>query len=387
MLDIISKECCGCKACENICPIKCIKIIENTEGYLLPKIDRKKCINCDLCNKVCPFKNFDLEESLEGKVVYAKNDDIRKLGSSGGIFPELANYVISQNGIVYGAGFNKNLKLEIMNISRFKDIKILSKSKYLQADMKDNYSKIKEELNKNRIVLFVATPCYVQALKNFLDKNYSNLIIVDLVCHGVPSQKLFDLNKEWYLKKNIEIISYDFRCKDSKINSSRVFKLKTNKGEKIGVNLEEPYYYLFSKYISLRESCYNCKFATFKRCSDITIGDFHNTKILGNDDERLKGISSLLINTEKGKKIFENIKENFNFYDIELEKIIYSNGNLYKPTSSKEAKKFREDMKKLSYEELIKKYGYYSLKNRIKIKYYSLPKIFQKMIRKVLIRG
>lgn len=387
MLEIISKECCGCRACENICPIKCIEVIENKEGYLLPRIDKTRCINCDLCSKVCPFKNFNLKESIEGKVIYSKNDNIRELGSSGGIFPELANYVIKQNGIVYGAGFNKNLELEIMEISNFKDIKILSKSKYLQANMKDNYLKIKKELDEDKLILFVSTPCYIQALKNFLNREYSNLIVVDLVCHGVPNQKLFNSNREWYLKKGINISEYEFRYKGSKLNSSRVFKLKTNEGEKIGVNIEEPYYYLFSKYISLRESCYNCKFATFKRCSDITIGDFHNTKILGSDDERLRGVSSLLINTEKGKKIFENIKENFNFYNIELEKIIYSNGNLYKPTSSKEAEKFREDMKKLSYEELIKKYGYYSLKNRIKIKYYSLPKIFQKMIRKILIKG
>ena len=154
--------------------------------------------------------------------------------------------------------------------------------------------------------------------------------------------------------------------------------------------LNDPYYYYYycTYFISLRESCYTCPFAQRKRCTDITIGDFHNVKALNKEEERLKGFSSILINSDKGKKLFEKIKENLEIINLDKEKIIKSNAALNKPTTKpKRTEQFRKDYISLSYEELMKKYGFYSFKTRIKRIYYISPKFIQNIVRKILIKG
>ena len=389
MIEIKDKSlCCGCRACENICPKNCITMINDESGFIFPNVDKNRCINCNLCDSVCPIINNDLNEIKYGYVSYSKNIN-REKGSSGGMFPELAEYIIKTDGIVYGAYFDKNLKLKCKGINELNNISLLTKSKYLQCDMENKYKEIFENLESGKIVLFVSTPCYCQALKNYLKKDYDNLYLVDFVCHGVPNQKLFDKNIEWYKKSNFEIKKYDFRDNEHNINCSRVFKIESDKKVKKGTFMEDPYYYYYCcYYISLRESCYNCNFAVSKRCSDITIGDFHNPKILGMEKERLKGFSSLLINTEKGKRLFENIKDNLKLINLPLETIIKSNGALLVPTPKpSNTENFRKDFGRLSYEELMKKYGFYSIKTRLKRNYYKLPNVIQNVIRKILIKG
>ena len=391
MIEIKDKSlCCGCRACENICPQKCIEIYEDENGFMFPKVNEENCINCNLCNNVCPMLNNQLEEVKEAYVVYSKTNN-RQIGSSGGLFPEFAEYLLKEKGIVYGAGFDSNLKLKCQSIDNFKDIEKLSKSKYLQSDMEDNYKKIEKKLKAGEKVLFVSTPCYCQALKNYLKKDYENLFIVDFVCHGVPNQKLFDDNLKWYLKKNIKVKKYDFRENEHKINCSRVFRIESENQIIKNVFLNDPYYYYYyycTYFISLRESCYTCPFAQRKRCTDITIGDFHNVKALNKEEERLKGFSSILINSDKGKKLFEKIKENLEIINLDKEKIIKSNAALNKPTTKpKRTEQFRKDYISLSYEELMKKYGFYSFKTRIKRIYYISPKFIQNIVRKILIKG
>ena len=186
-------NCTGCRMCEQICPVNAIKMIENKEGFIEPVIDKTKCINCGLCSKRCPQLNEIKREDYKMEVYAAKNKNIeeQKSSSSGGVFSVLANYVLENNGIVFGCAFNDNLIAEHIGIEDKNELYKLRGSKYVQSNTKNTFKDVKENLENSRMVLYSGTPCQIAGLKQFLGKEYDNLYTVDLVCHGVPSPKLF----------------------------------------------------------------------------------------------------------------------------------------------------------------------------------------------------
>lgn len=186
------QNCCGCSACYNICPTNCIQMIEDAEGFIYPKIDEKSCIDCKLCKIVCPVLNG--KEQTKMPVFYGsknKDNEIRLKSSSGGIFFSIAEYVISNGGMVFGAAFDNNMALEHIEVENVEGIYKLMGSKYLQSNIKNTYVRAEQYLKDNKIVLFTGTPCQISGLKTFLQKDYENLYLVDVVCHGVPSPKVF----------------------------------------------------------------------------------------------------------------------------------------------------------------------------------------------------
>lgn len=383
--DIDKSMCCGCKACENICPNNCISAEEDVMGFYYPRIDVSKCTNCHLCESVCPITHNNLQEGINYYIGYTKDNETRFNGSSGGVFGTVAKLVIQQNGIVFGAGFNEELKLVIQNAENESELKTLYKSKYIQCNTNNSFQEIKTELKKERVVLFCSTPCYIQALKNYLIKDYPNLITIDFVCHGVSSQKFFDQSLEWWRKKGIVINAYDFRSKNHKINCSRVFKAVTDKKVMTDIYLNDPYYYFYYlDYISFRESCYSCVFATDTRCSDITIADCHTPLKFFPNEDRLRGCSSIICNSQKGEKILNQIK--LSKIMVDKKTIVDGNACLNSPCISKMHIKFIEDYKNLDFNSLLKKYGFYSLNTQIKRNYYKSPLIIQKLVRKYLIK-
>ena len=215
MEEITKKNnCFGCTACANICPKHAISMEYDENGFKYPKVDKDKCINCGLCKRICPANN-EVKKN-DNICVYAaknKNDNIRRKSTSGGLFTAISNYVLEKKGVVYGSIMNNDFKVVYLRAESKKDIDNMRGSKYVQSDLKETFSSIKKDLEKNLMVLFVGTPCYVQGLKSYLRKEYDNLILCDIVCHGVPSPLIFDehvnfINKMGKLKK------YTFRDKE-----------------------------------------------------------------------------------------------------------------------------------------------------------------------------
>ena len=216
MKEIISKELCsGCTACLNICPQNAISMVENEAGFKVPEIDQNKCIDCGLCKKTCPVLNTKQNNSINQCYVgYAKEEYSNK-SSSGGIFPLIANKILDDGGIVIGAAFDEDNELKHIAITDKEELIKLKGSKYLQSDLGNIFSFVKENIDDKKI-LFVGVPCQVAGLKAYLKKEYDNLICIDLFCHGVPSPKLFDKYiKELEEKQNDELINYDFRDKST----------------------------------------------------------------------------------------------------------------------------------------------------------------------------
>lgn len=320
---ICNKEkCFGCRVCEKSCPKKAIKMIEDEKGFLYPEIDEKICNNCGICKKVCP--SLDKMPDLVPLKIYAcKNKDAEKRNSSssGGVFQEIANLVLQMNGSIYGASFNNENKVVHIRGNSIDDLEKIKKSKYVQSDMEYVFDCINQDIKQDKYVLFSGTPCQVQAIKNYKNLTNTKILTVDIVCHGVPSPKIFEDYKK-YLEKiyNSKIVSINFRHKNEK--STQNIKVDFENGQSYISNFSEGdiFYSLFLKNIILRDSCYDCKYKNFNRISDITLGDFWgyqngSAKEFGDK----KGISLVLINTKKGMDIFDKIKNNIEFFEISKE--------------------------------------------------------------------
>lgn len=369
MEEITKKNnCFGCTACANICPKHAISMEYDENGFKYPKVDKDKCINCGLCKRICPANN-EVKKN-DNICVYAaknKNDNIRRKSTSGGLFTAISNYVLEKKGVVYGSIMNNDFKVVYLRAESKKDIDNMRGSKYVQSDLKETFSSIKKDLEKNLMVLFVGTPCYVQGLKSYLRKEYDNLILCDIVCHGVPSPLIFDehvnfINKMGKLKK------YTFRDKEIGWRGTNVTIEYDTKKESNTVVSDIFSNLYFDGYIS-RICCSKCKYTSINRVSDITIGDFWEIEKSHNDFNDEKGINLVLINTLKGKKVFENIKDELEYIESSIDKCIQPQLK-YPSKENKNKKQFWNDYEKKGFMYVAKKYTTYgkinSVKKRIK---------------------
>lgn len=358
MIEIVEKnKCVGCTSCMNICPKKAIKMLHDKDGFIYPVVDQDKCINCGLCKKTCPVlttkNNITLKKCF---IAYTKDLQYKKNSSSGGIFPILATKILDENGIVIGATFDKDKKLKHFSITDKKDLNKLEGSKYLQSDLEDIFTYIKEKI-KNQKVLFVGTPCQVAGLKSFLNKEHENLICIDLFCHGVPSPKLFEKYVNELEKDNNDIlIDYKFRDKatgwDSYSNTA-LFKNSTRSELQINNN----YMKLFLSDVSLRESCFNCNFKLENKYSDLTLGDFWGIKQYYPEMYDKQGVSAVIVNTLKGEKVFNSILGDLNYKECNINEITHGNPCLIKSvTRPNDRDIFFNDIDKMDIPELVKKY-------------------------------
>ena len=376
------KDCCGCYACYNICPKECITIESDNEGFWYPKIDKNKCINCNLCKKVCPIINKPKKFLYEEKsyAVFNKNEKVRLESSSGGFFSLLAEYVINNHGSVYGAAFDKDFNVKHIKITSLHDIELLRGSKYVQSKINDIFKSIKIDLKNNRIVLFTGTPCQIAGLQSFLQKKYDNLILMDIVCHGVPSplvwQRYIDELKQNY-KQDIKNIY--FRDKSTGWKAYSV-KFLFDKDEYKTFGFKDIYMKGFLNDIYLRPSCYNCNFKGIERISDITVADFWGVEnILPKMDDD-KGISLIVVHSEKGKQLFDKLSEKMILNEVNLNEAIKYNPSMI--SSVKYNEKRNEFFLDLNSGEnltnLIRKYTKISFGKRVKNK---IKSIIKKLIR------
>lgn len=335
MIKIDEKSaCCGCYGCYNICPKQCISMKTDSEGFWYPNINEEKCINCGLCEKVCPVINSIEKEYCNTSAYACKNKDekVRLSSSSGGVFTNLCEYTISNNGVVFGAAFNESFKVEHMEANTLKECEKFRGSKYVQSSIGKTYKKVKEYLECGKIVLFSGTQCQIKGLNLFLGKKYDNLISVDIICHGVPSPLVFDMYKRnLSMKYQSDIMDIEFRDKSKgwkKYSYTTKFK---NGSKRSRISSEDIYMRGFLSNLYLRPSCYKCKAKNFNNNSDISLADYWGVenKHLEFDDD--KGISLVLINSKKGKEIFDYINNNMEVICTDLDYAISNNPCIVRP--------------------------------------------------------
>lgn len=316
MIQIIDKHnCCGCSACSSICPKHCITMQADNEGFLYPKVNEADCIDCGLCEKVC-HELHPFEERKPQKVFAAinKNEKIRMLSSSGGIFTLLAEKVINEGGVVFGARFDEEWQVTLDYTENLEGLAAFRGSKYVQASTGETYKQCEQFLKDGRKVLFTGTPCQIAGLHHFLRKEYDNLTTCDFVCHGVPSPKVWRM----YLNEVIDganraITDIQFRNKDNGWKAFN-FTMEYNKDEQT-VSLcshhqQNHFMRAFLRDMILRPSCYQCQAKNGRSHSDITIADFWgiNTEMPEMDDD--KGTGLVLLNTDKGQTALDWSKTN-----------------------------------------------------------------------------
>lgn len=307
------KDCTGCATCVQICPQSAINMVKDEKGFLYPQIDPAKCIDCLLCEKKCPINELE-RTTNPSPTMYAcwhKNMDIRLKSSSGGVFSAIAEYILKNGGIVWGAAYSENLILTYQYIENIEDLDKLRRSKYVQAEVNDSFKLIKEQLESERTVLFTGTSCHIRGLYSYLPKKlHENLITIDFICHGVPSPSVFRKYINWLEKKyNDKLIDFNFRDKqygwDNGVLTVGYFQ---NKGKKIFMNDENSYFYGMLHDMFIRPCCHECQSNGLQRESDFTIADFWGIgrkKKFEHEHERNYGISLLALNSEKAHKIYE----------------------------------------------------------------------------------
>ena len=210
------EECCGCTACMSICPKQAITMISDEEGFLYPSINQELCIECDLCKQVCPFSdNYRTSGNYDQPLVYAakhKDDKVRMNSSSGGMFTAISDYILDNDGVIYGAAFDENLVVRHQKAETAEDRNKFRGSKYVQSNLNGIFGDIKNELKKGRTVLFTGTPCQNAGLRAFLNKSYDNLYLCDIVCHGTPSPLMFENYIKYCERKNKSSIK-EYYCR------------------------------------------------------------------------------------------------------------------------------------------------------------------------------
>lgn len=356
---IEDKKCCGCYSCVNICPQNAIYMEEDNKGFNYPKIDSNKCINCGMCKKVCPVLNNKVEEEkkIKSYACYNVNLNQRLNSSSGGIFVLLAESVLNKGGVVFGAVFDEKFEVRHSYCENKNDLIKLLGSKYTQSIIGDSYKKVKEFLEEDRYVLFSGTPCQIEGLKAFLKKDYKKLYTQDIICHGVPSPRLWKKYLKYIENKyNQKIENVSFRNKDK---GWSLFQVKILLEKKVySKELTKDYYMqAFLNNICLRDSCYECSFKKKYRNSDITLADYWGVRKIHPEFNDDKGVSLVVINSEKGKDLFDNIKDKLVSKDTNLEKALKYNIAMIKSADHcKNEKKFIEKMDSLKMDKLVKTY-------------------------------
>ena len=360
MLNLPKELCYGCTACVNICPKKCLKMVDNGEGFLIPETtDASLCINCDLCNKVCPALNSPEEKEIPQKSYIVQNTDeeIRKQSTSGGAFSAIAGAVIDNGGIVYGAAYDDDFKVVHIGTEEKSELWKYRGSKYVQSILGDTFKEVKRYLESGRMVCFSGTPCQTEGLSSFLSKDYPNLLLVDVVCHGIGSPLIWDKYLELHKDKMPQKIYFRWKHYGYKYSTMSFFD-----GDKEiyygGVESDPMLRAYFSNNCD-RKTCYDCKFKKRYRVSDITIWDCFQPRYFDKSFDDDKGTTSVLIHSEKGKDFFLSVleKKRLKYCEVNPDDIVFGNNEMVGSVSCGDRREeLLEDAKVMPSKELFSKY-------------------------------
>lgn len=313
MLQTPKSVCTGCRACELICPQKCISMECDEYGFIYPNVNESKCVSCGLCNQVChaasprhsPIEISKIEEKQAYFGKYTSNE-IVGLSSSGGAFSAIVDSYLNDGDFVFGSAYDENLYV-CHTYTTKKDYEKLRKSKYVFSDLQRTYAEVERCLKDGKRAVFVGTPCQVAGLKSFLRRDYSELVTVDFICHGTPSARFLEEHRK-YLENKFQkkVVNMDFRSKKMGWKKHCMFVTFDDGAEYLADRFEDFYFAKFMGYENLRECCYSCKYSNAGHQSDLTIADFWGiTKCYPERDDD-KGLSLIVSNTEKGVSLLNN---------------------------------------------------------------------------------
>lgn len=353
----VSKDkCTGCTACKTICPTQCISMKKDEEGFLYPYADESKCIHCKACERVCPMLKIHSDDAQKridqfAAAAICKDYSDWEKSASGGAFKSICDVFAEMNSgrplRVYGAAFNQ-LYVEHKG-EEYPDIEEFHKSKYVQSDMKNCFYEIKQDLIEGKAVVFSGTPCQVAGLKCLLKKDYENLLCIDLICHGVGSPMVFsDYLREKEKQTGKRITAYTFRTKKKKWGNYERYRSIVNYSDgSVEAEVEDPYNRLFLNQLCLRDCCgENCQFRTSERWGDLTIADFNNFIRSFPKQKDNRGHSTIVVNTEKGRSVYERLPEFMTLLPCSLDNIAKNNPLFVRSTSGNPARnRFFSDYK------------------------------------------
>ena len=373
------EDCCGCKACEQVCAKKAISFIVNDEGFEYPQIDTDACVNCGLCEQVCPIVKSDDIKYASGVAFAAQNinqQDIMK-SSSGGAFVALAKVILEKGGLVYGAAFDTGPYVKHTRVDNIEDIEKLMGSKYVQSDINTTYQQAKRDLQDGKWVYFTGTPCQIAGLRLFVGKEYDNLLTSDLVCHGTPSPAIF-ANTVNHMAENLrkKFVGYSFR--DKKIHGWSCSSSSSweKDGKQCYIKYSKDMEAYFKAFISgdlMRMNCYSCPFATNERVSDITLADYWGARRLHPEFPEIhKGVSLVIVNTRKGEKFFNMIESRMFIMPINLDDAVRNNHNLSHPTPLTNARNESYKLAFTAYDSFVSRYNhsiYIKEKCKVEVEY------------------
>ncbi|MDR0307798.1 MAG: Coenzyme F420 hydrogenase/dehydrogenase, beta subunit C-terminal domain [Chitinispirillales bacterium] len=361
--------CNGCHACYSICPDDAIAMKENSEGFLFPNINCGKCDECGLCKKTCPMNKTQIERTGESKLprtfaVTHKNEEILLNSSSGGAFTLFAEQVINEGGVVFGARFNENWEIIHDYAETLEGLAAFRRSKYIQSRIGDVYKQVKNfltETNRNRKVLFVGSPCQIGGLKSYLQKDYENLICADFICAKMPSPKVWRKYIEYHEKKQgSKITRIAQRVKKNHRWAPFYVLISFADGrQRYILNNFDLFKGSWHDNLFLRKSCHNCGFKTANRNSDITFADFWGIQDIAPEAYDSRGTSLVSVHSSEGQKFFDLVKYGAKFLEVNSEETFRHHRRrnaLFSQTMSERRTAFMEDIDRLPFDKLIKKY-------------------------------
>ena len=361
-------ECCGCCACSTVCPAGAISMEPNEDGFLYPTVDEGKCIHCHKCVDICAFENGSDDsnccEPIASYIARTSDKETLENSSSGGMFTALSDEVIDAGGTVYGAVYTESGYVQHIRALTKQRRNDMRGSKYVQSDITKVYDEVLKDLRNGRDVLFSGTPCQNMALKSYLrykDIDCSNLILCDVICHGVCSPIVWEKYLDFISMKVGKIKLINMR--DKKYGCGYNMTIIGEKGKYHKNGNDDPFIRLFQLNLPLRKSCFNCPMKKTKRVTDITIGDFQKASLFYPDYDDKKGVSLVLINTEQGKSIFHRIKEGLDYKACSMEKAMQP--NLHTQIRGRDSRDvFFERIKDTEFVDLLKKYTTLGMKNK-----------------------
>lgn len=368
MLVPISKnECCGCGACDSVCPVSAIQMKPDAEGFLHPEIDKKKCIECGLCAKTCAFANYVKPDS-DAEICYVakhREQAVRMNSRSGGIFVSCSDMVLNRGGRVYGCILDDNLRAVHVGTDKREIRDKMCRSKYVQSDTTGIFEEVRKDLENGLTVLFSGTGCQIDGLNSFLKQKKTNtfsLYTMDIICHGCVSPEIYaDYLK--YLEKKFggKVEEFDFRDKTVCGWDGHTESFIINGKKRTSIAYREIFYSNFS----LRQSCYNCKYANKSHPADITIADAWGIKQAKPEFNDNRGVSLIIVNSEKGNEMLGYLKNDCDVVELKMADMMQM--NLKEPSKySGSREKFWSDYENGGIELLVRNYGTLSLKKRLK---------------------
>ena len=337
-----ASDCCGCGACAAKCPACAISMVERSGGFVYPSVNQDKCIKCGICNRVCGFKNIQPRKT-EGPAWAACADSDLRESASGGVSAVIASTCVEAGGVVFGCVCEdspEGVVIKHKKIESIGELASIKGSKYVQSDTLEVFSEVEELLRVGREVVFFGTPCQVAGLLGYLGTRYSSLLTVDLVCHGVPSLKMFrDYSKSVLERGRRQLVDITFRAKLNGWQNSMLMNARFGDGSESFIEARHSSYYTyFLSLLTLRDSCYRCPFAGTARVADITLGDCWGIEKVRPDlvspgvfDQR-EGISCVIANTVKGVRAVDAVSHRLKVHEMDLSDIVAGNEQLQHPS-------------------------------------------------------